>query len=144
MFACSPPLVQTLIHNLIVAASSSFVPSPSPSPYPRHLLYLIFVSVLLDPSSLAHLCLVSWSHPRPIILFARYPLPTTITPYNGGCRGCYPRLSYNSLYFRVSFYRCFRFCQFSCLCPVFRLFSFSFRFFVLFLLLTLITFLTAA
>lgn len=57
LFACPLPPVQILMHNLIVAASSSFTPSPlafafsSPPVVPN----LLLGSLLVDVSSLAFL-----------------------------------------------------------------------------------------
>lgn len=49
-----PPPVQILTHNLIVAASSSFVPSPSPFVFSLPLIVAnLFSSLLVDASSLA-------------------------------------------------------------------------------------------
>lgn len=106
-----PPLVQILIHNLIVAASSSFAPFPLAFVFPSSLVVpnLCFSSLLVDALSLAplplFLSLVSSALSWPIIISARYPLPTTIYSIREDW-GWLPLIilfRYSSLYFCVAF-----------------------------------------
>jgi hypothetical protein len=90
------PLVQILIHNLIVAASSSFTPSPLAFAFSLPLVVpnLRFGSLLLDAAYPALLCLFAASMAD--FNFRASPSADYDLPYSNGIGVSYPRLSYNS------------------------------------------------